>query len=237
MEEVENRLVKVLSRHLLLDLTDMSVARARQAHEIIRDNTQLQGKSARGAEGQIRFRIMEQGFQEICEHYGAILLEGGLIEGSDLRIFQPFMRFGDSDAPGIVLGLASMPLGGELPTKNMSRTAGVALNYRLTPRLALDKRDPQPGDIFVLFLVARDPAKAGQIEEIAVGIIDAEYQSFLFYETIEKFMARYAPPDQPVQTGEAITPQKPLVRLKGNRTAFKPPEDKKPTGDTENNSA
>lgn len=221
--EILNRLVEVLPRHLLLDLTDMGVARARQAHEIIRDHTRLQGKSARGAEGQIRFRIMEQGFQEICETYGGILLEGGLIEGSDLRIFQPFMRFSDDKGPGIVLGLASMPMKGELPVKNMSRAAGVALNYKLTPRLALDERDPQPGDIFILFLVARDPARAGQIDEIAIGIIDAEYKSFLFYESMETFMARYAPADKPTRADEPVE-QKPLVRLKGQRTAFKPPE-------------
>lgn len=221
---VLDRLTEVLPRHLLLDLTDMGVTRARQAHEIIRDHTKLQGKSARGAEGQIRFRIMEQGFQEICETYGGLLLEGGLVEGSDMRIFQPFMRFSDGKGPGIVLGLASMPARRELPVKNMSREAGVALNYRLTPRLALDDHDPQPGDIFVLFLVARDPARSGQIDEIAVGIIDSAYESFLFYESVETFLARYAPADKPTRTEEATSEQKPLVKLKGKRTAFQPPE-------------
>ncbi len=221
--EILNRLIEVLPRHLLLDLTDMGVARARQAHEIIRDHTRLQGKSARGAEGQVRFRIMEQGFEEICETYGGVLLQGGLVEGSDLRIFQPFMRFADGTGPGIVLGLASMPARRELPIKNMSRTAGVELNYRLTPRLALDEHDPKPGDIFVLFLVARDPARSGQIDEIAIGIIDAEYKNFLFYESMENFMARYAPPDKPAQVDEAA-PAQPLVKLKSKRKAFKPPE-------------
>lgn len=222
-QDIMNRLIEVLPRHLLLDLTDMVVARAQQAHEIIRDNTELQGKSARGAEGQIRFRIMEQGFQKTGENYGGVLLEGGLMEGSALRIFQPFIRFGGGDRPGVVLGLASMPVRGELPSKNMSRTAGVALNYRLTPRLSLDDRDPKPGDIFVLFLVARDPARAGHIEEIAIGIIDSEYQSFLFYETIETFMARYAPPDRSAQTENNGNLKQPLVKLKGKQKAFKPP--------------
>lgn len=218
--EILNRLVNVLPRDLLLDLTDMAVARAREAHEGVRERfPYLSGKSARGAEGQIRFRIMEQGFQETCEFYGGVLLEGGLIEGSDLRIFQPFMRFG-GNGKGVVLGLASMPERGELPAKNMSRRAGTALNYKLTPRLSLDEHDPKPGDIFVLFLVARDPSRSGQIEEIAIGMIDAEYESFLFYESMEKFMTRYAPPDNSAQEET----QKPLVKLKGNRTAFKPPE-------------
>lgn len=228
--EVLNRLVAVLPRHLLLDLTDMGVTMARRAHEIIRDETPLQGKRARGAEGQIRFRIMEHGFEQTCENYGGVLLEGGLIEGSDLKIFQPFMRFSDDTGPGVVLGLASMPIKGELPVKNMSRAAGVALNYRLTPRLALDERDPQPGDVFVLFLVARDPARAGQIDEIAIGIIDAEYKSFLFYESMETFMTRYAPANKPAPSDDPA-PSEPLVRLKGKSTAFKPPE----SGDEEQN--
>lgn len=221
---VIDRLVSVLPRDLLLDLTDMGVAKARQAYEIIRDNTTLHGKSARGAEGQIRFRIMEQGFQEICEKYGGILLEGGLIEGSDARIFQPFMRFSDAGDTGVVLGLASMPAKGELPVKNMSRKAGIALNYNLTPRLALDERDPKPGDIFVLFLVARDPAKSGQIEEIAIGIIDSNYEDFLFYEAMEKFVARYAPPNEVNNDENVAIASKPLVKLKTKRSVYVPPE-------------
>jgi len=221
--EIVNRLVEALPRDLLLDLTDMGVTKARQAHEIIRDHTTLYGKSARGAEGQIRFRIMEQGFQEICEKYGGVLLEGGLIEGADTRIFQPFMRFAGQDEKGVVLGLASMPAKGELPVKNMSRKAGVTLNYNLTPRLSLDDRDPKPGDIFVLFLVARDPAKSGQIEEIAIGMIDSEYQDFLFYEAMEKFVARYAPADNAGKE-EGKEPVKPLVKLKSRRSVYTPPE-------------
>jgi len=219
-----NRLVDVLPRDLLVDLTDMGVTKAREAHEIIRDHTTLYGKSARGAEGQIRFRIMEQGFQESCEKYGGLLLEGGLVEGSDLRIFQPFMRFsGEEGDIGVVLGLASMPAKGEMPVKNMSRRAGVSLNYNLTPRLALDESDPKPGDIFVLFLVARDPAKSGQIEEIAIGIIDSNYEDFLFYEAIEKFVARYAPPTD-IHDDDSDVVSEPLVKLKTKRSIYIPPE-------------
>lgn len=216
-------MVNTLPRHLLLDLSDMGTVMARAAYELIRDGTKLKGKSARGAEGQIRFRITEQGFQEICETYGGVLLEGTLIEGSDMRIFQPFMRFVDADGQGIVLGLASMHERAELPTKNMSRKAGVELNYKISPRLCLDQHDPQPGDIFVLFLIARDPANAGKIDEIAIGIIDADYKSYLFYESIERFMEYYAPSDRDLsEKNEKLV--EPLVKLKTNRGMFIPPE-------------
>lgn len=221
--KITDRLVNTLSRHLLLDLSDMGTVMARKAHELIRDGTKLKGRSARGAEGQVRFRITEQGFQEICETYGGVLLQGALIEGSDLRIFQPFMRFTDASGQGVVLGLASMYERAELPSKNMSRNAGVELNYKISPRLSLDEHDPQPGDIFVLFLIARDPANAGQIDEIAIGIIDADYKSYLFYESIEKFMEYYAPSDRDL-SAESGKPVEPLVKLKTKRGMFVPPE-------------
>jgi hypothetical protein len=222
-KQLTNRLIEVLPRDLFLDLFDMTAARAREAHETVRDRfPYLSGKSARGAEGQIRFRIMEQGFQQICEKYGGILLEGGLVQGTDLRIFQPFMRFGQ-DA-GVVIGLASMPDRGELPVKNHSRSAGVTLNYNIVPRLALDERDPKPGDIFILFLTARDPSRSGQIQEVAIGVVDSKYESFLFYEPIETFLARYAAPDRPSQKdGDSQGQSTKLVKLKSDRKAYKPP--------------
>ncbi len=223
--QLANKLTQTISKELFLDLQDMAQARALKAFEIIRDNTELKGKSARGAEGQIRFRIFEQGFQSVCELHGAQLLQGGLVTGKAVRFHQPFMRFG-SDGAGVILGLASMPTRGKLPSKNKSRLAGVSLNYNLTPRLALDASDPKPGDIFVLFLVARDAAKSGRIDEIAIGVIDTNYESYIFYETIESIMAYYAAPAAPAPTPEstAAEPEQRLVKLKGRRKAYKPPE-------------
>lgn len=221
-DEIKARIVSTLPRDLLIDLLDTAVARARQAHELIRDNTDLTGRSARGLEGQARFRLMEKGFQDICERHGGMRLEGDVIPGTDLRYYQPFMRFG-GDRPGILLGLASMPEPRELPTKNQSRLAGVTLNYHLTPRLDLegDGRTAKPGDIFVLFLFARDPSQGGRLQEVAIGVIDAEYQGFLVYESVEAFMAAYAPP--PPET-EQTPESQPLVTLKKTPKAFKPPE-------------
>lgn len=221
-DEIKARIVSTLSRDLLIDLLDTAAARARQAHELIRDNTDLTGRSARGLEGQARFRLMEKGFQDTCELHGGMRLEGDVIPGTDLRYYQPFMRFG-ADQPGVLLGLASMPAPAELPTKNRSRLAGVTLNYHLTPRLDLegDGRTAKPGDIFVLFLFARDPSQGGRLEEVAIGVIDTEYQGFLAYETVEAFMGAYAPPS----TETEPTPEsQPLVTLKKTPKAFKPPE-------------
>lgn len=217
-DEIKARIAGVLSRDLLIDLMDMAEARARQAHELIRDNTDLSGRSARGLEGQARFRLMEKGFQDTCELHGGVRLAGDVIPGTEFRFYQPFMRFGAES--GILLGLASMPEPKELPTKNRSRLAGVSLNVHLTPQLDLEGKGGtvQPGDVFVLFLVARDPSRGGRLQEVAIGVIDAAYRGFLTYEAAETFMGSYALPSTemaPIQEGE------PLVTLKKAPKVFK----------------
>jgi hypothetical protein len=105
----------------------------------------------------------------------------------------------------------------------------VVLNYVLSPHLDLegDSATLRPGDIFVLLLFARDPAQAGRVEEVAIGVIDSEYKSFLFYESVEGFLAGYAEPDEEPETeGESI-----LVRLKKTQKRFKPPEDREEDDD------
>lgn len=221
-DEIKARIVSILPRDLLIDLLDTAEARARQAHELIHDNTDLTGRSARGLEGQARFRLMEKGFQDTCEMHGGVRLEGDVIPGTDLRYYQPFVRFG-GDQPGVLLALASMPEPRELPTKNQSRRAGVTLNYYLTPRLDLegDGGTAKSGDIFVLFLFARDPSRGGRLQEVAIGVIDAGYQGFLAYETVETFMEAYAPPSTETESAPESLP---LVTLKKTPKPFRPPE-------------
>lgn len=233
-DEIGARIVSTLRRDLLIDLLDAAESRARQAHELIRDNTDLTGRSARGLEGQARFRLMEKGFQDVCERHGGMRLEGDVIPGTDLQYFQPFMRFG-GDKPGVLLGLASMPAPRELPTKNKSRLVGVTLNYLLTPRLDLEggKGRAKPGDIFFLFLFARDPSRGGRLNEVAVGVIDAEYNGFLEYKTVELLMEAYAPP--PTST-EPSSGGLPLVTLKRSPRAFRPPEQPDSDDTTDNSS-
>jgi hypothetical protein len=218
MLPLKRRLLAALSKDLIVDLMDMASARTLRAHELVRDNTDLRGRSARALEGQARFRLMEKGFQDVCEEHGAILVEGGVIPGTDLRFFQPFMRFGGKK--GVILGFASMPYRREVPAENQSRIAGVSLNYHLVPHLDLDDHNPKPGDIFVLLLVSRDPSRAGQIEEIAIGVINSEYKSYIFYESAEKFLEGYAKPVPP----SGLKDKGKLVRLKSDRKPFTPPE-------------
>lgn len=221
-DDITARILSVLPRDLAIDLLDMMVTRARKAHELIYDNTDLAGPTARVLEGLARFGLLEKGFADTCKLHGGIPLDGDVLPDTNLRVHQPFMRFGGQSL-GVILGIASMPAPRELPAKNRSRRAGVTLNYRLTPRLDFGGGGTaHPGDTFVLFLFARDRSQGGRLAEIAIGVIDAEYHGYLMYLPIEGLMERYAPP--PPETPPPPD-DKPVVRLRKNHKRFKPPEE------------
>lgn len=219
IDEIEQRILASLPRELVVDLLDVAVSRAREAFDLVR-KTDLGARSARALEGQARFRLMEKGFQDSCEQHGGVRLDGDVVPGTELRYYQPFMRFGSSE-PGVLLGLASMPARSELPTKNRSRLAGVTLNYSLTPYLDLDGKgtSPQPSDVFALLLFARDPTRAGHIDEVALGAINGGYSGYLVYKSIESFLTGYNA--DATSATEEPTAQ---VTLKKVRKAFKAPE-------------
>jgi hypothetical protein len=207
-------------------LEDRARAEAVKAHEMVRDRSGLDKKRARELEGQARFRMMERGFEEVCELHGGQLLDGGVIPRTELKVFQPFMRF-VVDSKGIILGLAAMPEPKTVPVKNKSRLAGVSLNYDLSPRLDLDGSGPKIGDVFAMLLISRHREKAGQIEEIAIGMVDSKYESYLFYESFGNFLsghgdvtAAISMPPAPSSSSAATT----TVALKKVVKPFVPPE-------------
>jgi hypothetical protein len=223
-DAIKTRLVRALLKALVLDQEDGLRAVALKAFEMIRDHSGLENKRAREAEGQVRFRMSEQIFEEVCHLHGGHLLEGGVIPHTDLRVFQPFMRF-EVEGQGVILGLATMPARGLLPVKNKSRRAGVTVNYELSPRLDFDGSGPKIGDIFALLLVARDRESAGKIEEIALGVIDSEYESFLFYETLDEFLSGQSDAPVPVAPAPARPEGGSNVSLKEKVIPFVPPEE------------
>lgn len=214
-------------RALFLDLDDSAKGQALKAWKMVYEHSGLEGKSARGLEGQARYRMMEKGFQEICEFHGGRLIEDGVIPNTDLRIFQPFMRFED-DGQGFILALASMPEKGKLPVKNKSRSAGVSMNYTLTPRLFQEENHAKVGDIFVMLLVCRDRAIAGRIEEVALGIVDSGYLQYLSYQSLSDFLSgdmsgsAGREPEDHNDSGDTSQSVKP--KLKKNIQPYLPPE-------------
>lgn len=221
---IKRRFPPALFKSLFLDLDDRLRASALKAFTMVRDHAGLDPKGSRELEGQARFRMMEKAFRETCELHGGALLANGIIPLTDLKIFQPFMRF-EINGQGIIFGLAAMPEPKALPIKNMSRKAAVTLNYYLSPRLDLDGMGPKIGDIFVLLLVARDRERAGKISEFAIGVIDAGYEQYLFYEPLDKYLEGFA--DEPVIAPAPLAgtgTKAPVISLKKTIKTFVPPE-------------
>lgn len=218
-DKIKQRLPQAFFKNIFLDLEDRCRAEALKAHEMVRDHSNLDNRRSRELEGQARFRMMEKGFQEVCEIHNGQLLVGGIISKTDLKVFQPFMRFECGDQ-GIILGLAAIPESKKLPVKNKSRLAGVTLNYHLEPHLDFDGTGPKNGDIFIVFLVSRDRERVGRLEEIAVGAINSKYDQYLYYESLDKYLEGHA--DKPASN--PVIPSAVNVRLKSTIRPFIPPE-------------
>lgn len=224
MIDLKALLHEVLKKDLILDLVDAVTARALAAHKMIRDHADLDARRARIVEGRVRFPMQEKAFHEVCKKHGGVELDCDVLPGTDLKVFQPFMRFAGEEK-SIILGFASIAEPNAVPAKNMSRKAGVSLNFHLQDRLDLDGRSAKQGDIFVLLLSARDRATGGMIREVAIGIVDSAYEQYLHYESIEDFLAGYAdlsapsPADDKHSDGRAEQ----LVKLKKPRGPYVAP--------------
>lgn len=223
MIDIRRAILAALPKDLLLDLEDRLSAEAMKAYDIVRRELPLNAKRSREAEGQIRFRLQEQGYEEVVQLHGGQLLVNGIMLGTELKVFQPFARFTGPEL-GVILGFASMPERRKIPPKNMSRAAGVTLNVQLQPSMFDDADSPKASDLFALFLTARDRERAGMIEEIAIGVIGSDYEDFIFYESLDAFLSGYDTgpvehdaPDSPVEGGGTVT-------LRQSRKQFIPPE-------------
>ena len=229
--DIRRTILDTIPKELWIDLEDRHRAEAFKAHDVVITNIPLNAKRSREVEGQIRFRLQEQGYEEVVQLHGGHLVEDGIMPGTDLRVYQPFARF-QGPKVGVILGFAAMPEPRKMPAKNMSRAAGVSLNWHLQPSMFDDPKSVRANDIFVLFLTARDRNKAGMIEEIAVGVIGADYKDFLFYESLEDFLRGYGEgseaPNNPDDSGDRGAD----VKLRKTRKLFLPPEDR-PDSDVE----
>ncbi len=226
MIDIRSAILQALPKELLLDLEDRLRASAWKAAEVVRTALPLNAKRSREAEGQIRFRLQEQSYEEVVQQHGGYLLDDGVMWGTDLKVFQPFARF-PGPAVGVILGFASMAEPRKIPPKNQSRAAGVTLNVTLQPSL-LDGDDcPKASDIFVLFLTARDRERIGMIEEIAIGVIGSAYKDFIFYSSLDDFLRGYeTEPVGPTDGGDDGVVK---VKLRPKRKLFIPPEGKPDT--------
>ncbi len=102
--DLKSFLRQLLTKNLILDLEDRLKAEAVKAFEMIRDRSGLSKKRARELEGQARFRMMEEGFEAVTANFTAARSDnGGVLPTTELKVFQPFMRF-ERDGKGLILG-------------------------------------------------------------------------------------------------------------------------------------
>jgi len=229
--DIRRTILDTVPKELWLDLEDRHRAEAFKAHDVVKTSILLNAKRSREVEGQIRFRLQEQGYEEVVQLHGGDLIDDGIMPGTDLRVYQPFARFQGLKV-GVILGFAAMPEPRKMPAKNMSRAAGVSLNWHLQPSMFDDPKSVRVTDIFVLFLTARDRNRAGMIEEIAVGVIGADYKDFLFYESLEDFLRGYGDGADAPDTPDAPGNSGAEVKLRKIRKPFLTPE-KRPDRDVE----
>lgn len=232
--DIRRTILDTVPKELWIDLEDRHRAEAHKAHDVVKTNIPLNAKRSREVEGQIRFRLQEQGYEEVVQLHGGHLVENGIMPGTDLRVYQPFARF-QGPKTGVVLGFAAMPEPRKMPAKNMSRAAGVSLNWHLQPSMFDDPKSLRANDIFVLFLTARDRTTAGMIEEIAVGVIGADYKDFIFYESLEDFLRGYGEGSETPGAPDGSDDHGVQVKLRRTRKLFLPPENR-PDSDAEDGS-
>jgi hypothetical protein len=221
--DIRRTILDTIPKELWIDLEDRHRAEAFKAHDVVKTKIPLNAKRSREVEGQIRFRLQEQGYEEVVQQHGGHLIEDGIMPGTDLRVYQPFARF-QGPKTGVILGFAAMPEPQKMPAKNMSRAAGVSLNWHLQPSMFDDPKSVHADDLFVLFLTARDRKRAGMIEEIAVGVIGADYKDFIFYESIEDFLRGYGEITTAPDGRDGSDDLGPDVKLRTTRRPFMPPE-------------
>jgi hypothetical protein len=93
-------------------------------------------------------------------------------------------------------------------------------------RLDLDGSGPKVGDVFAVLLVARDRERAGKIEEIALEVVESNFESYLYYESLDNVLTDESDverDDEPAEPAETAQPS-PQVRLKKVVKPFVPPE-------------
>ncbi|QIB32681.1 hypothetical protein [Ancylobacter pratisalsi] len=171
--------------------------------------------------GQIRTALIEKGLLRAAGSGGFSAAERGTIEGTDLFVHQAHAKVGRA-----VVVRASISVPSTLPAANKSRKKLVERLNRVVTATA-DLFSPAAvrefiSSVAVFLLVCPDRRQPDGIGEIAVAIVDHRHDNFVFYEALEKVLARYAPPPVPVA-------DPPLVRKRAG--AYQPPEEILPDDD------
>lgn len=149
----------------------------------------LAGRAALRIAGFSAYEIQTKMLPELTLLQGGIVIEGENFPGTELRSFQPICRYGR-----VLFGKASIPDPGELPTQNVTRGNGAKVNVRhgtaeFLPGLA----PPAPTEdvIYALLLTCRDRNDPAKYLHVAIAVLEPDFSGFIFYESLDGFIAGY----------------------------------------------
>ncbi|WP_279356262.1 hypothetical protein [Methylobacterium indicum] len=208
-------LVSAIPLGFVLDLEEKIRAAGREAKERTRD-ANLGLRSRPRIVGQLRTGIIEQALVDVAKLSGCTSSEFGSVAGTEVYLHQAHAKIG----PAVIVR-ASIAEPGILPSANKSRkrlleklNRHVDASYDMFNPVPMDELGNRPTAVFVLICPNRQSEDG--IGEIAIAVADSRHQDLRFYETLEEFKGRYAPPVAP----PVETP--PLRRRKV--LPFRPPE-------------
>jgi hypothetical protein len=172
----------------LLEFEERVRAAGRRA-KVVTGELAVGKRSGARVRGQIRTALIEQGIVDASHASGFPAEEAGILEGSELYLYQAFARINRAIVVRATLGSAS-----GLPTENKTRKRlvekinSVYSRDFFRPELVVDTGGP----IAVFLIVTPNPVAADGIGAINIAVVDDRYDHYLFAEPLETFMTRYA---------------------------------------------
>jgi len=150
----------------------------------------LAGRSASRIAGFGAYELQNIHLPALTIAHGGTVIDGENFPGTELRTYQPISQFGRT-----LIGKASIPDPGELPTQNLTRANGAKVNvkYATTGYLfGCEPAAPTEDVIYVLLLTCRDRHDPEAYAEVAIAALEPDFSGYIFYELLDAFVAGYA---------------------------------------------
>ena len=221
---IKQAITDSIPREFLLDFYEKTYTTFQKVDNTIRDEYQLKGSDASWASGLLRFINIQADFKLDAPKYEGIDVSKQYVETLPKmdRIYQPFHLFENKKSgPNVLLGFTSLLKSKQIPKYNLSRQTAIKLNKPIAPNPDLfDSSVPidttlANETIYVCLCVVRDNRSPASPAEIALGIIDPSYQTYIYYFLLKEILMIYSDKDaNPAQN------EKPNLTLKKNALLF-----------------
>jgi hypothetical protein len=190
-EALATELVQRLEQPELLDFIGKARSAASTAAKSATD-VGLTGAWRKRVTGMTHRGLCEDALDQVAKSMDATSFKG-TVPGTEVKVYQQ-VHF----VKGVLLGLASVPEPGELPVRNLTRSnLAQCINAHWEADLFGKRTAPPEIEVYALLLVCRDRKNLGDLQEVAIAVIAANYDKYLHYERLESFLRRYEPKEEP----------------------------------------